>query len=108
MSIQPRSIHPLSAMETARLAEKLLNDGSWEHISRVEAREITASMTRLSLWGPAEDSPGARVLAAHMRRLSGLANAAIAENALLIDGRDLSWLRDPMQMDEMARQSFVY
>lgn len=101
-------LHPMSAMQVARLASKLLNDVCWSDLNRVEAREIVTRMESSAQFGPAEGSPGARVLDAHARRLSDLANAAHAANGLLADGRDLSWLRDPAMMDEMARASFEY
>lgn len=102
------TLHPKSSMETARLAARLLGDGSWSHINRVDAREIVSAMERLATWGPAEDSPGARVLDARARRLSALASTAYEVHELLVDGRDLSWLWDPMQMDAIARMTCVY
>jgi hypothetical protein len=101
-------LHPLSSMSVARLAAKLVNDGSWAHINRVEAREIITRMERAAVAGPAEDSPGARVLAANAVRLSTLASSAYEAHELLVDGRDLSWLWDPAQMDAIARMAFEY
>jgi hypothetical protein len=101
-------LHPISSMTVARLAAKLLDDCSWTHINRVEAREIVARMERSATFGPAEGSPGARVLAANATRLSALASKAYEEHELLVDGRDLSWLWDPAQMDAIARMCFEY
>lgn len=101
-------LHPISSMTVARLAAKLIADGSWEHINRVEAREIVARMEARAESGPAEGSPSARVLSANASRLSALGMAAYDAHELIPDGRDLSWLWDPSQMDAIARMCFEY
>lgn len=100
-------LHPMSSMAVARLAAALLGDGTWAHISRVEAREIVARMEKGAEFGPAVGSQGAMILDVHARRLSALATAAYEAGELAQD-RDLSWLWDPEQIDSIRRTEFVY
>lgn len=101
-------LHPMSSMAVAKLAARLLGDGSWTDASRVEARGIVSALERLSIFGPAAGSPAARVMAAHASRLSHLATSAIADDGLDEGVRDLSWLTDIHARDEAARISYAY
>lgn len=101
-------IHPISSMTVARLAAKQIDAMGWTHANRVEARDVVARMERSAAFGPADGSPGARVLDAHARRLSALASTAYEEYELIQDGQDLSWLWDPAQMDAISRSCFEY
>lgn len=98
-------LHPITAMKVARLAGRLVGDGSWVDISRVEARDIVRRMEALAVFAPAPASPGARILAAHAMALSALAIAATRIDA---DASTLGWLLSPVEMDATKRATFIY
>lgn len=98
-------LHPVSAMKVARLAGRLIGDGSWVDLSRIEAREIVRRMEALAIFAPAPASPGARILAAHAMTLSAL---AIAAKRIDADASTLGWLLSPVEMDAAERATFIY
>lgn len=98
-------LHPISAMKVARLAGRLVGDGSWIDISRVEARDIVRRMEALAVFAPAPASPGARILAAHAMALSAL---AIAAKRIDADVSTLGWLLSTVEMDAAERVAYAY
>ena len=101
-------LHPMSSMTVARLAARLIDDQSWTHIGRVEVRETVARMERAAQFGPAPDSPGARILAASATRISALACDAFEAGDFRDVRKDLSWLWEPARMDAAHRRAFAY
>ena len=101
-------LHPISSVTVGRLAAAVINSGSWIHLNRVEARETISRMEKAAIAGPGIDSLEACKLADDAEQIMRLATTAYEAGELAYDGRDLSWLWDPAQMDAIHRSSYVY
>lgn len=101
-------LHPMSSVEIARLAHRTIDRLMWTGDGRIAAREHIASIERMALSGPADGSPGARAMSMKAMAVSDLAVYDMTIHDFLEDGQDLSWLKSPVLMDGMARDSFSY
>lgn len=102
------TLHPISSVTVGRLAAAVIDSGSWIHLNRVEARETISRMEKAAIAGPAVGSLEAGKLADDAEQIMNLATTAYEAGELAYDGRDLSWLWDPAQMDAIHRSSYVY
>lgn len=98
-------MHPSSSDTVRELALVTIEAALWCGPTTCEALELTRTIERIHANGALDGTPAARTMAGAALRLSQLAHIAIDARDLLSDGRDLSWLKDPVLMDDMQRAS---
>ena len=103
-----QTIHPHSSTSVSELARTLLDSGSWTGPTHAEATEFVGIVERIGAAGPVDGTPAARVMQASALQLCDLAKTAHDAFDLVPDGRDMSWLRDPVLMDRMQRDCIAY
>jgi len=103
-----QTLHPRSSTSISELARTLLDAGSWTGPTQSEATDVVAVLERVGAGSASDGTPTARVMQASALRLCELSKVAYDAFDLIPDGRDMSWLKEPVMMDQMQRDCFAY